>query len=89
MAKRPGSAVVATKDQPRRKVGRPATGPTKTRISFYIDTEVVERARNAAYWASPRVVLNELAENGLDRAVSELERKNGGPFPARKEKRAS
>jgi hypothetical protein len=69
-----------------RKPGRPATGATKTRISFYIDTAVVDRARNAAYWASPRVVLNELAERGLERSVAELEKKNGGPFKPRKSK---
>ena len=54
----------------------------KAQLNAYVHTSLAERARNAvAAGAAP--TLSDLVEDALTARVDELERTNGGPFPAR------
>jgi post-segregation antitoxin (ccd killing protein) len=55
---------------------------TKTRITFYITKDMVEKAKNAAYW-TPGLTLSALAEQAIARHVETLEQQRGEPFPRR------
>jgi hypothetical protein len=54
----------------------------KTRITFYISQDMVEKAKNAAYW-TPGMTLSSLAEQALDLKISDMEKGRQGPFPRR------
>jgi len=55
----------------------------KARFTFHLPEDLMERAKNAAFWSSPRVTLASMAEAGLRAELERLEKKNGGPFKAR------
>lgn len=54
----------------------------KMRITFYISKDIVEKAKNAAYW-TPGMTLSSLAEHALTSHVGELEAERESPFPRR------
>lgn len=54
----------------------------KTRITFYISKDLVEKAKNAAYW-TPGMTLSSLAEGALDSFIQEMESGRHMPFPER------
>jgi len=54
----------------------------KTRITFYISKDTVEKAKNAAYW-TPGMTLSSLAEHALGVMVDDLEKVRNAPFPQR------
>jgi hypothetical protein len=71
---------------------RSSTGPLRQQevsrsaraitVGVSLDPEVLERARNAAYW-TPGLTLTDLANHALAAAVDDLEHERGHPFPAR------
>lgn len=52
---------------------------SKMRITFYISKNVVESAKNAAYW-TPGMTLSSLAEQALSNYVAVLEDQREAPF---------
>lgn len=58
----------------------------KERLTVHLPLEVIDRAKNAVYW-TPGLTLAGLAEGAFLEAVERLEKKNGGPFQSRKEKK--
>jgi len=83
-----GSAVKAWQDAAPRKAAKVAP----VRVSFVIEPELLERARNAAYALrvlEPPPTLAGLLEAGARHEVEQLERKHhkGRPFPARPERK--
>jgi hypothetical protein len=50
--------------------------------------ELYERAQNACYWVGQGLTVRKLIEDGLERVVSELEKKHnkGNPFKEREVK---
>jgi hypothetical protein len=56
--------------------------PRKERATFYLDAELMEAARDAAYW-TPGLALTDLAAQGLRWAIAQLENERGTPFPRR------
>ena len=89
-------ATTPAKRGPRLEFGAARTGGTlgatekttpervqKARFTFHLPEDLMERAKNAAYWSSPRVTLASMAEAGLRAELERLEKKNGGPFKAR------
>lgn len=59
--------------------------PKPGRVTVLISPEVVERARNAAYW-EPGVTVAGLIEVGLSRELDRLERERGESYPKRRAK---
>jgi hypothetical protein len=55
----------------------------KARFTFHLPEDLMERAKNAAYWSSPRVTLASMAEAGLRAELERMEKKNGGAFKGR------
>ena len=55
---------------------------SKTRITFYITKDTVEKAKNAAYW-TPGMTLSSLAEEALNTMITDMESTRHGPFPVR------
>ncbi len=55
---------------------------SKTRITFYISMDTVERAKNAAYW-TPGVTLSSLAEEAIVQHIERMEGERCDPFPKR------
>ena len=89
-------AAGSAKRGPRLEYGAARTGGTlgatekttpervqKARFTFHLPEDLMERAKNAAYWSSPRVTLASMAEAGLRAELDRLEKKNGGAFKAR------
>ena len=89
-------ATTPAKRGPRLEFGAARTGGTlgatekttpervqKARFTFHLPEDLMERAKNAAFWSSPRVTLASMAEAGLRAELERLEKKNGGPFKAR------
>ena len=58
----------------------------KERLTVHLPLEVIDRAKNAVYW-TPGLTLAGLAEGAFLEAVERLEKKNGGPFQSRKDKK--
>lgn len=59
--------------------------PTKKeRQTIYIDTDVLERAKNFVV-ATRGMTLARFAENAFRRELERAEKANGGPFPPRSE----
>lgn len=52
------------------------------RLTAYVEPEVLERAKAAAYW-TPGLTLSALTTEALVREVDRLEKERGEPFPAR------
>ncbi len=55
---------------------------SKTRITFYMSMDTIEKAKNAAYW-TPGMTLSSLAESALAQHIDDLEHKRSEPFPRR------
>jgi hypothetical protein len=55
----------------------------KARFTFHLPEDLMERAKNVAFWSSPRVTLASMAEAGLRAEVERMEKKNGGAFKGR------
>ena len=60
-----------------------ATGEKKGRAPFQLPNDLLEKARDVAYW--DRITLAALAEEGLRMAIEKRERQRGEPFPPRGE----
>jgi len=54
----------------------------KTRVTFYISEDMVEKAKNAVYW-TPGMTLSGLAEEALEKQVGIMEAERSEPFPKR------
>jgi hypothetical protein len=76
-ASRRGLAPTGT--TPRRETPTKAT--TKDRYTLHLPVELMERAKNAAYW-TPGLTLAGLAEAGIRAELERIEKKHG-PFKAR------
>lgn len=55
---------------------------SKMRITFYISKDVVESAKNAAYW-TPGMTLSSLAEEALSNYIGDMETDREAPFQPR------
>lgn len=78
--------LIPSTESPRKKKGAP-TKPSKIekqRLTVHISVDLIDRLKNAVYW-SPGVTLAAIAEEYLSKGVDALEKKNGKPFPPRKE----
>lgn len=61
----------------------PSERVLKARFTFHLPEDLMNRAKNAAFWVSPRITLASMAEAGLRAELERLEKKNGGPFKTR------
>jgi hypothetical protein len=61
---------------------RPASGTRKKRLTVYVPEELLEKARDAAFW-TPALTLSDLVVEALERRLEEMERERGEPFPPR------
>lgn len=66
---------------PRRKPAEKTKAATKDRYTLHLPVDIMERAKNAAYW-TPGLTLAGLAEAGIRAELERIEKKNG-PFKAR------
>lgn len=57
----------------------------KHRMTLYLTTDLIERLKNAVYW-TPGLTISGTVEASVERVVTALEKKNGGPFEPRMEK---
>lgn len=74
----PLDAVVPSKGK-----AKPAQKQTsRSRHTLHLEDEVMDRARNIAYW-TPGLSLSSLTEEAIRREVERLEKKHGGPYPER------
>jgi len=55
----------------------------RSRLTVKISTEVIERARDLAYW-DPEWTVAGLVEHGLETELNRFDRKRGEPYPPRK-----
>lgn len=55
---------------------------SKMRITFYISKDIVENAKNAAYW-TPGMTLSSLAERALTNYIDDMEDERKAPFMPR------
>lgn len=62
---------------------QPPPRPRRTNVQGYIDAQVLDRARDAAFW-TPGVSLSALIEHGLRKEIARLEAERGEPFPRRR-----
>lgn len=56
---------------------------TGNRLTAYVDPQVLERAKAAAFW-TPGLSLSGLVQAALLRELERLEAERGGPFPERR-----
>jgi hypothetical protein len=56
----------------------------KEKLTVHLTHDLIERVKNAAYW-NPRLTIASIAERGIAAVIEEIERENGGPYPAREE----
>lgn len=54
----------------------------KQKITFIMDSDLVERLKNAVYW-SPGLTVSSVLEEATQKVINELEKANGKPFPER------
>jgi len=54
----------------------------RSRLTVKISTEVIERARDLAYW-DPEWTMAGLVEHGLETELNRFDRKRGEPYPPR------
>ena len=78
----PLDTIVPTKGGTRPKPAPPEKKVNRSRHTLHLENEVMDRARNIAYW-TPGLSLSRLTEDAIRREVKRLEKKNGGPFPER------
>jgi hypothetical protein len=78
-ASRRGLAPAGT--TPRREAPPKIKNTEKSRYTLHLPVELMERAKNAAYW-TPGLTLGGLAEAGIRANLERIEKKHG-PFKAR------
>jgi len=76
---RPNATVTRKPDPPREPA---AEQPRRQKLTVHLDGDVVNRVKNAAYW-NPRLTIARIAERGIRKALEEVERDHGGPYPQR------
>lgn len=54
----------------------------KEKVTVHLSHELAERVKNAAYW-NPRLTVAGIAELGIQFAIDQVEKENGGPYPKR------
>jgi hypothetical protein len=54
----------------------------RKRLTVNLPTDLLEQLRNTAYW-NPGTTLASLVERGIRITVADVERRHGGPYPAR------
>jgi hypothetical protein len=59
-----------------------ADGLKKEKLTVHLTHDLIERVKNAAYW-NPRLTIASIAELGVKYAIEQVEKENGGPYPAR------
>jgi hypothetical protein len=59
-----------------------ADGQKKEKLTVHLTHDLIERVKNAAYW-NPRLTIASIAELGVKYAIEQVEKENGGPYPAR------
>lgn len=59
-----------------------AESQKKEKLTVHLTHDLIERVKNAAYW-NPRLTIASIAELGVKYAIEQVERENGGPYPAR------
>lgn len=74
------AAATATKERTPEKRDR----VVKERLTVHLPVPLIDRVKNAVYW-TPGLTLASLAEKSLENTVDAIEKKNGEPFPRRKE----
>jgi hypothetical protein len=57
---------------------------TRKKITVHLRPDLIERVKNAAYW-NPRLTIAAIAEAGILRAIEDVEKEYGGPYPAREQ----
>jgi len=62
----------------------PSPKVEKQRLTVHLPADLIERVKNAVYW-TPGLTLSGLVEEALTKAVDQLEKERGEPFPPRKE----
>jgi len=70
------------KRKPKPAAKAEAEKPKRIRATFHLPEDLVDAARDAAYW-TPGLTLAAIAEAGLRAEVRRLEKKRGEPFPRR------
>jgi hypothetical protein len=73
------AAATATKAPPKKQAK-----VIKERLTVHLPVPLIDRVKNAVYW-TPGLTLASLAEKSLESTVDAIEKKNGEPFPQRKE----
>lgn len=59
-----------------------SNGPKKEKLTVHLTHDLIERVKNAAYW-NPRLTIAGIAEIGVQYALEQVEKENGGPYPTR------
>jgi hypothetical protein len=59
-----------------------ANGQKREKLTVHLTHDLIERVKNAAYW-NPRLTIASIAELGVKYAIEQVEKENGGPYPAR------
>lgn len=57
---------------------------SRRKLTVHLRGDVIERVKNAAYW-KPGTTIAAIAESGILRAIEEVEREHGGPYPPREQ----
>ncbi len=60
-------------------------GLKKQRITIHLPIETIEKIKNVVFW-EPGFTLTAFAQDAFERAVEQLEKKRGEPYPERKER---
>ena len=63
---------------------KPQPNHKKEKLTVHLTHDLIERVKNAAYW-NPRLTIAAIAERGIAQVIEQIERENGGPYPAREE----
>lgn len=63
---------------------KPKPNHKKEKLTVHLTHDLIERVKNAAYW-NPRLTIAAIAERGIAQVIEQVERENGGPYPAREE----
>lgn len=72
-----------TKLGPKKSVGKKAAEPppARERLTVQLPAEIVERARDAAFWE--RTTVTDIVEQGISIVLDKLEQRRGEPFTTR------
>ena len=60
----------------------PKSSRVKAVFTTHINADLAEKVRDAVYW-TPGITISGLAEEALDRIITEMEQERGEPFPKR------